>query len=572
MKYRSLHISTDAPRHLSAKNFRLLLSSPWKSTLSLGFRLTALLLLSGGFILPSTQANTPVSHQKATALNLIAQVPTSATVIYVNPQNGVDTPGVGTSEATPYKTITFALKQAQPGTIIQLAPGTYNSESGEQFPLLLNPGVTLRGNESSKGQGVLITGGGAYISRTFASQNIAILAGENTTITGLTVTNQNQRGTAVWVESSNPTIKNNTFNNSAREGVFVTGTSKPTVENNLFAQNKGNGISITKSAQGEIRNNLFQDTGFGLAIGGTSTPLVESNQIIQNQDGLYISESAKPIIRKNVIQNNKRDGIVATVQAQPDLGTNDSPGGNLIRGNTRYDLNNAASGTISAIGNDIDKNRISGKVNFAAATVDPPNLPTGQNTFADVPEGYWAKAYIEALAQQNIIAGFPDGTFKPNDPVTRAQFATIITKALTPLFKRQGFNFKDVANNFWAYDAIQSAYRSTFLAGYPDGRFQPQQQIPRVQALVSLANGLGFTVNDQSVLSVYSDNKQIPNYAIQPVAAATTKQLVINYPTTRELNPNRPASRAEIAAFVYQALVNAGRVEAIPSPYLVKVQ
>lgn len=567
MKHWDLH-SLAAPSQLSTKNFWLLFSTKLKSTLPLSAGIIALLLAPAGFILDS-QANAIVAQQKVNTSTLVAQDSTSATIIYVNPETGTDTSGVGTTANAPYKTITFALTQAQPNTVIQLAPGTYNSESGEQFPLLLNSGITLRGDESSKGQGILITGGGSYASRTFAVQNITILANNNTTVAGLTVTNPNQRGTGVWVESSNPTIQNNTFTNSAREGVFITGASNPTVENNLFVQNQGNGISIASTAQGEIRGNLFQDTGFGLAVGGTSTPLIEGNQIIDNQDGLYISQTAKPVLRKNVIQNNKRDGIVATVNAQPDLGTNENPGGNLIRNNTQYDVNNATSNTILAIGNDIDQGRISGQVNFVAASVD---LPTGQSAFRDVPEGYWAKAYIEALASQGIIAGFPDGTFKPNDPVTRAQFATIVTKALTPPVKRAGINFRDVASNFWAYGAIQSAYRSEFLAGYPDGRFQPQQQIPRVQALVSLANGLGFTANNQNVLGFYNDAAQIPNYAMGPVAAATTQQLVINYPTARQLNPNRPATRAEIAAFVYQALVNAGRVEPINSPYLVTAQ
>ncbi|MBW4554422.1 MAG: DUF1565 domain-containing protein [Trichormus sp. ATA11-4-KO1] len=563
MKYRGFHIFKAAPRQPSANNFRL----PAKP---LRTGLTALLVVSGASILLNSSVNAGFTQHTATPPILIAQVPANATVIYVNPDTGADTAGAGATAAAPYKTITFALNQAQPGTTIQLAPGIYNSDSGEKFPLLLKEGVTLRGDEQSRGQAILITGGGFYTSRTFARQDITILANNNTTITGVTVTNPNQRGTAVWVESSNPRINNNTFTNSVREGVFVTGSGNPTIENNLFVQNQGNGISVARTAQGEIRNNLFQDTGFGLAIGGTSTPLVEGNQIVQNQDGLFISESARPILRKNVIQNNKRDGIVATVNALPDLGTNENPGGNLIRGNARHDVNNATrTNTILAIGNDIDQSRISGQVNFVAATVD---LPTGQTAFGDVPEGYWAKAYIEALASQNIIAGFPDGTFKPNDPVTRAQFATIITKALTPPVKRAGTNFRDVASNFWAYAAIQSAYRSEFLAGYPDGTFKPQQQIPRVQALVSLANGLGLTADNQNALSLYTDAAQIPNYAIGPVAAATTKQLVINYPTARQLNPNRAATRAEIAAFVYQALVNAGRAQPIPSPYLVTAQ
>ncbi len=564
MKYRGFHISL-------AKNFRLLSSSHLRYTLRVGAGLTAMLVVSSSSMLLPSAVNAGATYPESIAPTLTAQAPATAAAIYVNPATGTDSAGAGATSSAPYKSISFALSQAQPGAVIQLAPGNYNQESGETFPLSLKPGVTLRGDEATKGQAILITGGGFYTSRTFAQQNITILAGQDTTITGVTVTNPNSRGTAVWVESTNPIIKNSTFSNSAREGVFVTGTGNPKVEGNLFVQNKGNGISIAKAAQGEIRNNLFQDTGFGLAIGGTSTPLVVENQIVENQDGLFISESAKPVLRKNVIQNNKRDGLVATVSALPDLGTNENPGGNLIRNNTRYDVNNATkTGQILAVGNDIDQKKIFGSVNFVAASVDVP--PGGPVAFKDVPANYWAKTYIEALASQNIIAGFPDGSFKPNDPVTRAQFATIVTKALTPTSKRASIKFKDVATNFWAYAAIQSAYQSEFVSGYPDGTFKPQQQIPRVQALVALANGLGLTANNQNVLSFYTDAAQIPNYAIAPVAAATARQLVINYPTAKQLNPNRQATRAEVAAFVYQALVNAGRAQPIPSSYLVTVQ
>ncbi|MEH2377623.1 MAG: DUF1565 domain-containing protein [Nostoc sp.] len=560
MKYRGFHISP-------AKNFRLLSSSHLRYTLRVGAGLTAMLVVCSGSILLPGEVNAGATHPESIAPTLTAQAPATAAVIYVNPATGADRTGVGTTSTAPYKSISFALSQAQSGAVIQLAPGNYNQQSGESFPLLLKPGVTLRGDEATKGQAILITGGGFYTSRSFARQDITILAEQDTTIAGVTVTNPNARGTGVWVESTNPTIKSSTFTNSLREGVFVTGTGNPKIESNQFVQNKGNGISITKAAQGEIRNNLFQDTGFGLAIGGTSTPLIVENQIIENQDGLFISESAKPVLRKNVIQNNKRDGVVATVNALPDLGTNENPGGNLIRNNTRYDVNNATkTGKILAVGNDIDQKKIFGSVDFVAAAV---NTPSGG--FKDVPANYWAKAYIQALASQNIIAGFPDGSFKPNEPVTRAQFAAIVTKALTPSAKRPVIKFKDVASNFWAYAAIQSAYQGQFVSGYPDGTFKPQQQIQRVQALVALANGLGLTANNQNVLNFYTDAAQIPNYAIAPVAAATARQLVINYPTVKQLNPNRQATRAEVAAFVYQALVNAGRAQPIPSSYLVTV-
>ncbi|BAY27132.1 hypothetical protein NIES2100_69540 [Calothrix sp. NIES-2100] len=566
MKYRGFDI-------LRAKYLRCVFGSSLTYNLPLRAGLTTALIVSTGLtLLPGVVNADPIRQEAmsttgyAYAPTLTAQVPSTATVIYVNPATGADTTGAGATAAAPYKTITFALKQAQAGTVIQLAPGTYDQQSGEIFPLLLKSGVTLRGDEASKGQAIQITGGGFYTSKTFARQDITILGDNGTTIAGVSITNPNTRGTGVWVESTNPLITNNTFTKSVRDGVFVTGTGNPKIEGNIFVQNTGNGVSVTKSAQGEIRNNLFQDTGFGIAIGGASTPLVVENQIIQNQDGLYISETAKPILRKNIIQNNKRDGVIATIDALPDLGTNENPGGNLIRNNTRYDVYNATkTNKILAIGNDIDQKRINGSVEFVAANVG------GATAFIDVPTGYWAKVYIEALASQQIIAGFPDGSFKPNDPVTRAQFAAIITKAFAPPVKRPGIEFKDVKSNFWAYAAIKSAYQSQFVSGYPDGTFKPQQQIPRVQALVALASGLNLTADNQNVLTFYTDAAQIPNYALNQVAAATAKQLVINYPTVKQLNPNRDATRAEVAAFVYQALVNAGRAPAIPSAYVVQV-
>ncbi len=551
------------------KKYHISFGKTLPSSLTLPASLTALLLVSGGSMLLPTQVNAGIAYQQSTASRLVAQAPATGSVIYVNPQTGQDSTGAGNAEATPYKTITNALNQAQPGTVIQLAPGTYNKDSGEQFPLLIKQGVTLRGDESSKGQAVLITGSGFYVSPTFARQNVTIRADKDSTITGITVTNPENRGTGVWVESTNPTITNSTFTNSIRDGVFVTGTGNPKIENNVFVQNKGNGISVVKSAQGVIRNNLFQNTGFGLSLNGNSTPLVTENQILQNKDGIYISESAKPVLRRNVIQKNTQDGIVVIGNALPDLGTTQNPGGNLISKNARYEVNNATKTKILAINNEIDAKRISGPVDFVFAKAEP--LSGGAVAFKDVPAGYWAKTYIEALASKNIIAGFPDGSFKPNEPVTRAQFAAIVTKAFQPQAKTQGTQFTDVKSNFWAYEAIQSASKGGFVSGYPDLTFKPAEQIQRVQALVSLANGLGLNADNQNVLSIYSDASQIPQYATSSVAAATARQLVVNYPTLKQLNPTREATRADVAAFVYQAMVNAGRAQVVPSPYLVKV-
>ena len=194
-----------------------------------------------------------------------------------------------------------------------------------------------------------------------------------------------------------------------------------------------------------------------------------------------------------------------------------------------------------------------------------------QTKFNDVSTNYWAQPFIQELASRDILKGFPDGGFRPNDPVTRAQFAAIISKATNKSPIRGGVTFVDVSSNYWAASAIQKSYTTGFLSGYPGNVFEPSQNIPRVQILVSLANGLNYSSSQapETILQTYSDAASIPNYARNSVAAATENRLVVNYPNVLFLNPNQPATRAEVAAFIYQALVRSGQVNVIPSPYIV---
>ncbi len=196
-------------------------------------------------------------------------------------------------------------------------------------------------------------------------------------------------------------------------------------------------------------------------------------------------------------------------------------------------------------------------------------LPATAQTaeFNDVGSSYWARPFIESLASEQIIAGFPDGSFRPDQPVTRAQFAAIVRNAFDQPLDRTAPRFSDVSSNYWASAAIANAYGQGFLSGYPNGAFQPEQQIPRVQALVALANGLDYSprgsVNE--VLGVYRDRGQIPSYGEGPVAAATENRLVVNYPNVDTLQPQRTATRADVAAFIYQALVAQGRMPVLQS-------
>jgi len=194
-----------------------------------------------------------------------------------------------------------------------------------------------------------------------------------------------------------------------------------------------------------------------------------------------------------------------------------------------------------------------------------------QTGFSDVQSNYWAAEFIEELSDRGVIRGFPDGTFRPNEAVTRAQFAAMVRQAFDKSPVRNAINFRDVPSNYWAYSAIQEAYTTGFLSGYPNNVFNPGQNIPREQVLVSLSSGLNYSVNGSSTtaVSVYRDASSISSYAVSGVAAATQKQIVVNYPNVEFLNPNRSATRAEVAAFIYQALVSNNQASAITSPYIV---
>ncbi|QKQ75270.1 S-layer homology domain-containing protein [Nostoc sp. TCL240-02] len=193
--------------------------------------------------------------------------------------------------------------------------------------------------------------------------------------------------------------------------------------------------------------------------------------------------------------------------------------------------------------------------------------------FNDVPTNFWGRRFIDVLSSRSILKGFPDYSFRPNQPVNRAEFAAIVQKAFDQEPSKTAIAFEDVPTKFWATPAIDQAISAGFLKGYPKKTFKPQQNISRVQVLVALVSGLNLKAptSPNQILSVYKDAKDIPAYAIGKIAAATTNGLVVNYPNPQILAPNKVASRAEVAAMIHQALVKRGKLEAISSPSIVRL-
>jgi uncharacterized lipoprotein YddW (UPF0748 family) len=200
-------------------------------------------------------------------------------------------------------------------------------------------------------------------------------------------------------------------------------------------------------------------------------------------------------------------------------------------------------------------------------------MVSSSTPFSDI-QNHWARLFIEALAQRGIVSGFPNGTFRPNNSMTRAEFAAILGKAFPKALKRQYAGFGDVPASHWAAAVIQKAYEIGFISGFPDNRFRPEDRISRVQVLVSLVNGLEIASKVKADLAnvlsqLYQDATQIPGYATDEIAIATRAGLAANYPNVKLLSPNVAATRADVAAFIYQSLVHLGEAPRIQSQYIV---
>ncbi len=181
----------------------------------------------------------------------------------------------------------------------------------------------------------------------------------------------------------------------------------------------------------------------------------------------------------------------------------------------------------------------------------------GQTTFHDVKSNYWAAGFIKELTQRQIITGFPDGSFRPEEAVTRAQFAAMISKAFKKAPQRQTVKFVDVPSKHWALNAIDNAYTTNFLARYPNNRFKPNQNIPRQRLLVSLISGLQSTPSNSSngILKYYNVPSGMTGY--------TKKQIIVDHPNVKFIDLNPTATRAQAAALIYQALISSNQVSTI---------
>ncbi|MCW6049390.1 S-layer homology domain-containing protein [Microcoleus sp. A2-C5] len=196
----------------------------------------------------------------------------------------------------------------------------------------------------------------------------------------------------------------------------------------------------------------------------------------------------------------------------------------------------------------------------------------GAVKLSDVPEKYWARPFIVALVDRKIFTDVTDNKFRPDEPMTRAELARLIERMSDKEPSRKTINFEDVKDKNPAASAIDGSVQKGFLKGYPNNEFRPTKDVPRVEVIVALASGLNLKQekNTSKILQVYTDRKKVPKWAVDKLAAATKAGIVVNHPNPTLLQPNKIATRGEVAAMIYKAMAKQGKVPVKPSDYVVK--
>ena len=137
---------------------------------------------------------------------------------------------------------------------------------------------------------------------------------------------------------------------------------------------------------------------------------------------------------------------------------------------------------------------------FATLLNGGTNFGTSQATkFSDVSDDWYSKA-VNYVVGKGLISGYPNGTFKPNESITRAEFAQMISGYIKNE-KAGSSDFKDVKDH-WAKDAIDKLYGNKNVTGYPDGSFKPNAKITRAEAVTILNSVFNRNTNKNSLNNV----------------------------------------------------------------------
>lgn len=181
-------------------------------------------------------------------------------------------------------------------------------------------------------------------------------------------------------------------------------------------------------------------------------------------------------------------------------------------------------------------------------------------TFSDV-EQHWSKDAVNDMGSRMVISGIGNGLFSPDRDITRAEFAAIIVRGLGLKPQSGASQFSDVKQEAWYNDAIRTAHAYGLIGGFEDGTFRPNDKITREQVMVIIAKAMEITklqgaTPEQTpdlILQTFADADKVSNWA-KNGAADSIQAGIVSGRGNNDLAPKAFVTRAEVALILKRLL------------------
>lgn len=180
----------------------------------------------------------------------------------------------------------------------------------------------------------------------------------------------------------------------------------------------------------------------------------------------------------------------------------------------------------------------------------PLTEPEPPAVYLDLRSDHWAYAAVGKLTERGCISGYPDGSFRPNAHITRAEFVTVLANTLGLKPRRIDIPYEDT-DNHWAHDYIAAAHALGIVEGFAEFSFKPDDPITREQMAVIAVKAAGLT--PATGQTTFSDNDEIALWSRSSVLAAANANLIKGYPDNT-FRPQGLATRAEAVSIILSLL------------------
>jgi hypothetical protein len=190
-----------------------------------------------------------------------------------------------------------------------------------------------------------------------------------------------------------------------------------------------------------------------------------------------------------------------------------------------------------------------------------------QVEFKDV-GNHWSRDIVHEMGARLILNGYDNGMFRPDQPITRAEFAALMVRGLGLRVQKQSASFTDVSRDDWYRDVVGTAFAYGLIRGFEDGTFAANELITREQAMAIIARALALTnlqgkTADQSendIVRQFADASMVSSWAVRSVADSVHAGIVSGR-GDGVLAPRDNLSRAEAAALVQRLLLRSGFID-----------